>query len=86
MLLKCARVYISIKSWDKALAEYKVLYADFPDDPYIAEPLAKSYYETGNKFAAKELYEKVMKIYAGKGDTVKAERIRLDIAKMFPEV
>lgn len=84
VLLRCARVYISTKNWEKALAEYKVLYADFPDDPFIAEPYAKANYETGNKFAAKELYEKVLRIYADKGDTVKAERIRLDIAKMFP--
>ena len=84
VLLRCARVYISTKSWEKALAEYKVLYADFPDDPFIVEPLAKSYYETGNKFASKELYEKVLKIYTDKGDTVKADRIKMDIGKMFP--
>jgi tetratricopeptide (TPR) repeat protein len=84
VLLRCARVYISTKSWDKALSEYRVLYADFPDDPLIVEPLARANYETGNKFAAKELYEKALRIYADKGDAVKADRIKMDIAKMFP--
>ena len=84
VLLRCTRVYISTKNWDRAVTEYDTLYRDFPDDPLIIEPLAKANYEKGNKMIAKDLYEKVMRIYGEKGDMLKAERIKADIARMFP--
>jgi tetratricopeptide (TPR) repeat protein len=83
ILLKCARVYISTKNWPKAVAEYEPIYSDFPDDPYVAEPLAKAYYETGNRVKAKELYEKALVLQIAKGDAAKAERIKADIERMF---
>ncbi|MBN2755099.1 MAG: tetratricopeptide repeat protein [Candidatus Goldbacteria bacterium] len=85
VLIRCARVYLATKNWDKAVSEYEVLYADFPDDPYIIEPLAKAYYEKGDRFKSKNLYEKVVAIFASKGDEIKVLRIKTDIAKMFPE-
>lgn len=85
VLIRCARVYLSTKNWDKAVAEYETLHADFPDDPYIIEPLAKAYYEKGDKYKARSLYEKVVAIFASKGDEIKVLRIKMDIAKMFPE-
>jgi outer membrane protein assembly factor BamD (BamD/ComL family) len=84
VLLRCARVYISTKNWEKAATEYETLYRDFPDDPLIVEPLAKANYEKGNKMLAKDLYEKAMRIYGAKGDQAKAERIKADIARLFP--
>ncbi len=84
VLLRCARVYISTKNWEKAVHEYEPLYREFPEDPFIIEPFAKANYEIGNRLLAKDLYEKVMRIYGAKGDQVKAERVKADIAKMFP--
>lgn len=84
MLLRCARVYISTKNWEKAVREYEPLYREFSDDPFIIEPLAKANFELGNKMLAKDLYEKVMRIYGEKGETVKAERVKADILRMFP--
>lgn len=83
MLLRCARVYISTKNWERAVREYEPLYREFPDDPFILEPFAKANYELGNKLLAKDLYEKVMNIYTAKGDQVKAARVKADIDKMF---
>lgn len=84
VLLKCARIYISTKNWDRAVAEYEPLYNEFPDDPLIIEPFAKANYEKGNKLLAKDLYEKAMRIYGEKGDMVKVERLKADIARLFP--
>ena len=84
VLLRCARVYISTKNWEKAVHEYEPLYREFPEDPLILEPFARANYELGNKLLAKDLYEKVMRIYNDKGDALKAERIKTDIARMFP--
>ncbi|MCE5300599.1 MAG: tetratricopeptide repeat protein [Spirochaetia bacterium] len=86
VLLRCARVYISTKNWQKALVEYRSLYADFPDDPLITEPLARCYLETGNLFKAREMYDRVAAEYTAKGDTIKADRVKADIAKYFPNV
>lgn len=84
VLLRCARVYISTKNWSRAVAEYEPLYREFPDDPLIIEPFAKANFELGNKLLAKDLYEKVMRIYGEKGEQVKAERVKADILRMFP--
>jgi tetratricopeptide (TPR) repeat protein len=85
VLLRCARVYISTKNWDRAVTEYDTLYREFPEDPLIIEPLAKANFEKGNKLLAKDLYEKVMRLYDEKGDQIKAERVKADIRKMFPQ-
>jgi len=58
---------------------------EFPEDPYIVEPLAKAYFELGDKAKSKSLYEIVVQIYERKGDAVKVERIKHDMAMMFPE-
>jgi tetratricopeptide (TPR) repeat protein len=81
--MRCARVYFSTKAWKKAIGEYEILYRDFPDDPFVVEPLAKCYYEDGQMYRAKDLYEKVRELYAKKGDTAKTERLQNDINKMF---
>jgi hypothetical protein len=83
VMLRCARVYISTKNWEKAVTEYELLYREFPEDPLIIEPLARANFEKGNKLLAKDLYEKVMRIYGAKGDQVKAERIKADILRLF---
>jgi len=83
VLIRCARVYLTTKNWDKAISEYETLYADFQDDPYIIEPLAKAYFEKGDRFKSKNLYEKVVAIFASKGDEIKVLRVKADIAKMF---
>lgn len=84
VLLRCARVYISTKNWEKAVREYEPLYREFPEDPLIIEPFGKANFELGNKLLAKDLYEKVMRIYGSRGEQLKAERIKADIARMFP--
>jgi tetratricopeptide (TPR) repeat protein len=81
--MRCARVYYSTKAWKKAIAEYEMLYQNFPDDPFVVEPLAKCYYEDGQKDRAKDLYEKVKVLYEKKGDAIKTARLAADIAKMF---
>ncbi len=84
VLVRCARVYTSTKNWVKAISEYENLRKEFPEDPYIVEPLAKSYYEIGDKMKAKELYEHVKQIYINKGEEQKAERVKRDMDLMFP--
>lgn len=81
--MRCARVYFSTKAWKKAIAEYEILFQNFPDDPFVVEPLAKCYYEDGQMYRAKDLYEKVKVLYEKKGDAVKTARLATDIAKMF---
>ncbi|MBN1114997.1 MAG: hypothetical protein JXA66_06615 [Oligoflexia bacterium] len=83
VLLRCARVYISTKNWEKAVREYEPLYREFPEDPLIIEPFAKANFELGNKLLSKDLYEKVMRIYNDKGDPVKSARVKADIDRMF---
>ena len=62
----------------------KMLFTEFPDDPLIIEPFARANFELGNKTLAKELYEKIMSIYGEKGDQIKVDRVKADIARMFP--
>jgi DNA-binding SARP family transcriptional activator len=83
ILVRCARVYFTTKNWEKAIKEYSSLMTEFPDDPNIIEPLAKSYYEAGNKEKAKELYEKVKSIYESKAELEKAQRVQKDIERYF---
>lgn len=84
ILLRCAKVYISTKNWPRAMAEYEPLYMEFSGDPLIIEPFARANFELGNKILAKDLYEKIMSIYGEKGDQIKVERVKADIARMFP--
>ena len=85
VLLKCARVYVSTRNWPKVLAEYGALFNEFPEDPFIVEPFARANYETGEKYKAKMLYEKLKSIYESKGEAEKAARVQHDIVKMFGE-
>ena len=76
VLLRCARSYFSVKAWDKAIREYEGLVRDFPDDPFILEPLSISYLKVGRNQDAKNFLVRAIHAYNAKGHPEKADKLR----------
>jgi tetratricopeptide (TPR) repeat protein len=76
ILLRCARSYFSVKAWEKAIKEYEGLVKEFPEDPFILEPLSICYVKMGQSEAAKEFLVRAIHAYNAKGHPEKAEKLK----------
>jgi hypothetical protein len=75
ILLRCARTYVMLKNWPKALAEYEGLEAEFPDDPFVLEPLALIHQNLGHAPTALVYARKAMAVFNATGHPEKAEKL-----------
>jgi tetratricopeptide (TPR) repeat protein len=75
ILLKCARTYFTLKNWPKASAEYESLLVEFPNDPFILEPLAIAHMNLGDVDKAHALAQRAMDAFKAKGQPEKAEKV-----------
>jgi tetratricopeptide (TPR) repeat protein len=76
ILIKCARTYVSIKKWDKAIEEYEKLRFEAPDDPNIIEQLAICYFNTGKIPSYRLMINKAIDIYISKENFEKARLLK----------
>jgi len=75
ILLKCARTYFMLKNWAKAATEYEGLAAEFPNDPFILEPLAIAQMNLGQPDKAHQLAQRAIDAFNAKGQPDKAEKV-----------
>jgi len=82
ILLKCARTYFMVKNWEKALNEYRNLVREFPDDPFIVEPLSMCLKHMGRLKEAQEQLTQVVSLYERRGHPEKAEKIKVHLQEL----
>jgi hypothetical protein len=75
ILLRCARTYVMLKNWPKALVEYENLEAAFPNDPFILEPLALIHQSLGRQAAALVFARRAIASFKASGHADKAEKL-----------
>lgn len=76
ILLRCARSYFTLKAWDKAIREYENLVGEFPEDPFILEPLSICYKNQGQLDKARDYLAKAIFAYTAKGHPEKGEKLK----------
>jgi tetratricopeptide (TPR) repeat protein len=74
ILIRCARSYFTVKAWDKAIREYENLVEEFPDDPFILEPLSICFKNMGKFDKAKDYLARAIHAYSAKGHPEKRRK------------